>query len=140
MNLSRVLNPPKSVSIEHRLKSWNIEYNFKRNQPYLSRGLNLSRRSNSLNSASGVKAFEIRHLWQMFSFLKKFSILYFVLLGNQFYCNPPIKLCLNIYLIRILEQRLKRSWVFATISTFLIPIYLQTYGVNLWYFKLDSLI
>ena len=31
-----------------------IEYNFKWNQPYLSRGLNLSRGSNSLNSASGL--------------------------------------------------------------------------------------
>ena len=35
-----------------RLKSWNIWYNFKLNQPYLSRGLNLNRRSNSLNSAT----------------------------------------------------------------------------------------
>ena len=52
MNLSRDLNPPKPVSIKHRLKSWNIEYNFKWNQLYLGRGLNLSRRSNSLNSAS----------------------------------------------------------------------------------------
>ena len=30
------------------------KYNFKWNQPYLSRGLNLSRCSNSLNSASGL--------------------------------------------------------------------------------------
>ena len=37
MILSRVLNPQKPVSIERRLKSWNIEYNFKWNQPYLSR-------------------------------------------------------------------------------------------------------
>ena len=36
----------KPVSIERRLKSWNILNNFKRNQPYLSHGLN------SLNSAS----------------------------------------------------------------------------------------
>jgi len=32
---------------------WNIWYNFKWNQPYLNRGLNLNRRSNSLNSAIG---------------------------------------------------------------------------------------
>ena len=38
---------PKPVSIERGPKSWKIEYNFKRNQPYLSRV------SNSLNSASG---------------------------------------------------------------------------------------
>ena len=42
----------KPISIERRLKSWNIEYNFKCNQPYLSRTLNLSCGSNSLNSAS----------------------------------------------------------------------------------------
>ena len=38
MNLSRVSNPQKPVSIEHRLKSWKILYNFQENQPYLSRG------------------------------------------------------------------------------------------------------
>ena len=38
---------------EPRFKSWNIWYYFKWNQPYLSRGLNLNRRSNSLNSAIG---------------------------------------------------------------------------------------
>ena len=54
MDLSHVLNPPKTGSIERRLKSWNYEYDFKRNQPYLSRGFNLSRGSNSLNSASAV--------------------------------------------------------------------------------------
>ena len=43
MDLSRVLNPRKPVSIERRLKSWNIDYDFKWNQPYLSHGLNLSR-------------------------------------------------------------------------------------------------
>ena len=53
-NLSRVSNPPKPVSIEGRLKSWNIKYNFKWNQPYLSRVSNLSRDTNSLNSASGT--------------------------------------------------------------------------------------
>ena len=42
----------KQVSIERRLKSWKIEYNFKWSQPYLSRSLNLNRDSNSLNSAS----------------------------------------------------------------------------------------
>ena len=36
-----------------RLKSWNIEYNFKGNQRYFSCDSNLSRGSNSLNSASG---------------------------------------------------------------------------------------
>ena len=35
MNLSRVSNPKKKVSIERRLQSWNIEYDFKWNQPYL---------------------------------------------------------------------------------------------------------
>ena len=34
-------------------QSWNNEYDFKWNEPYLSRGLNLGRGSNSLNSASG---------------------------------------------------------------------------------------
>ena len=52
MNLNRAQIRQKPVSIEHRLKSWNIEYNFKWNQPYLSRVSNLSRSSNSLNSAS----------------------------------------------------------------------------------------
>ena len=46
MNLSRVSNPPKTGSIERRIKSWNIEYDFMSNQPYLSRG------SNFFNSAS----------------------------------------------------------------------------------------
>ena len=36
------------------LDSLNIWYNFKGNQPYLNRGLNLNRRSNSLNSATGA--------------------------------------------------------------------------------------
>ena len=35
-----------------RLKSWNMVYNFKWNRPYLSRLSNLSRGSNSSNSAS----------------------------------------------------------------------------------------
>ena len=38
--------------MKRRLKSLNIWYNFKWNQPYLNRGLNLNRRSNSLNSAT----------------------------------------------------------------------------------------
>ena len=40
--------PQNPVLIERRLKSWKIEYNFKWNQPYFSRGLN------SLNSDSGL--------------------------------------------------------------------------------------
>ena len=43
-----------SVSKFNELKpgfNWNNEYDFKRHQPYLSRSLTLSRRSNSLNSA-----------------------------------------------------------------------------------------
>ena len=57
-NLSRGLNPPKSAKTRfkwsaRRLKSWNIWYHFKWNQPYLNRGLNLNRRSNSLNSPTG---------------------------------------------------------------------------------------
>ena len=43
---------PRFKSAKTRFKSWNIWYNFKLNQPYLSRGLNLNRRSNSLNSAA----------------------------------------------------------------------------------------
>ena len=42
----RLKFPQKPVSIERRLKSWKIVYNFKWNEPYLSRG------SNSLNSVS----------------------------------------------------------------------------------------
>ena len=54
MNLSRVSNSQKNpVSIERLLKSWNIGYNFKWNQTYLSRRLNLSRGSNTLNLVSG---------------------------------------------------------------------------------------
>ena len=45
----------KPVWIERRLKSWNIEYNFKWNQAYLSRISNFNRGSNSLNPASGAK-------------------------------------------------------------------------------------
>jgi len=37
---------------EPRFKSWNIWYIFKWRQSYLNRGLNLNRRSNSLNSAT----------------------------------------------------------------------------------------
>ena len=48
----RLKSPKKPVSIQRRLKPWKIKYNFKWNQLYLSRGLNLSRGSNSLNSAS----------------------------------------------------------------------------------------
>ena len=45
---------PPFKSAKTRFKSWNIWYNFKWNQPYLSRGLNLNRRSNSLISATGL--------------------------------------------------------------------------------------
>jgi len=38
----RLKSPKKPVSIEPRLKSWNIEYNFKWNQPYLSSGYFIS--------------------------------------------------------------------------------------------------
>ena len=55
----------KLVSIEYLLKSWNIEYIFKWNQIYLSGGLNLSRRPNSLNSASG---------WLISNFIELFTI------------------------------------------------------------------
>ena len=41
------------VKMKRRLKSRNISYHFKWNQAYLNRGLNLNRRSNSLNSATG---------------------------------------------------------------------------------------
>ena len=44
--MSHGLNLPKP-GLKRRLKFWNIWYNFKWNQPYLSRGLNLNRRSNS---------------------------------------------------------------------------------------------
>ena len=43
---------PRFKSAKTRFKSWNIWYNFKWNQPYLNRGINLNRRSNSLNSAT----------------------------------------------------------------------------------------
>ena len=60
MSLSR-----KTVSIERRLRSLNIEYNFKWNQPYLGRVSNLSRGSSSLNLASvrlELVSFKIYHL------------------------------------------------------------------------------
>ena len=43
----------KSGWIERRLWSWNMGYNFKRNQPYLSLVSNLNRGSNGLNCVSG---------------------------------------------------------------------------------------
>ena len=54
---------PRFKFSEHQLinKSWNIEYNFKWNQPYLSRISNLSRGSSSLNSASGCTNHFIRN-------------------------------------------------------------------------------
>ena len=53
---------PRFKSAKTRLKSWNIWYNFKWNQPYLNRCLNLNRRSNSLNSATGCKDIKIE-IW-----------------------------------------------------------------------------
>ncbi len=46
MKLSGVSNLPKKVSIEGRLKSWNMKFNFKWNPSYLSRLSNLSCGSN----------------------------------------------------------------------------------------------
>ena len=48
MNLSRVSNQPKPGF------NWNVEYNFKWNQPYLSRVSNISSGSNCLSSASAL--------------------------------------------------------------------------------------
>ena len=48
---------PRLKSAKTRVKlsaGLNLWYNFKWNQPYLSRGLNLSHRLNSLNSASDL--------------------------------------------------------------------------------------
>ena len=43
LNLSHVSSPPKTgFNYLRRLKSWKIEYNFKWNQPYLSRVSNLN--------------------------------------------------------------------------------------------------
>ena len=45
---------PRFKSAKTRFKlNAGIWYNFKWNQPYLNRGLNLNRLSNSLNSATG---------------------------------------------------------------------------------------
>ena len=73
MNLSRVSNPPKtSFDWAPAYIFKNYSYNFKWNQSYLSRGLNLNRGSNSLNSYSGVRCvlflqfdsnLEIKNLW-----------------------------------------------------------------------------
>ena len=56
--MSRGLNPPKSAKTRFKFSAGlNLETFdtiFKWNQPYLSRGLNLNRRSNSLNSAIGL--------------------------------------------------------------------------------------
>ena len=49
----RLKSPKNRFLNERRLKSWKIEYNFKWNQPYLSRG------SNSLNSASEAEFKEL---------------------------------------------------------------------------------
>ena len=57
MNLSRGLikSAKNQFQLSAGLNLQKLDYNFKWNQPYLSRGLNLSRGSNSLNSASGRK-------------------------------------------------------------------------------------
>ena len=47
----RLKSAKNRFPIERRPKSWNIEYNFKWNQPYFSHVSNLSRGSNFLNSA-----------------------------------------------------------------------------------------
>ena len=53
-NLSRGLNPPKTrFKLSAGLNLETFDTNFKWNQPYLNRGLNLNHRSNSLNSATG---------------------------------------------------------------------------------------
>ena len=54
MNLSRVSVNKNPVLIERRLQSWNVKYNFKWNQPYLSRVSNISSGSNCLSSASAL--------------------------------------------------------------------------------------
>ena len=81
INLSCVLNRQKLVSIERRHKSWNIEYNFKWNQPYLSHVLNLSRRSNSLNSLINTIYIHKPHIQRNQKKRKKdFSITFFQLI------------------------------------------------------------
>ena len=67
MNLSHVSNSQKPVLIERRLKSWQISYNFKWNQSYLTPGLNLSRGSNSLNLASVFAIHSVLELLIIFS-------------------------------------------------------------------------
>ena len=47
-------SPKKPVLVERRLKSWKFLYKCKWNQKNLNRGLDLNRRSNSLNSASDL--------------------------------------------------------------------------------------
>ena len=47
----------------------------------------------------------------------------------------------NLYFYKIFERKglvQQKNWVFASNSDFLIPISLQTDGVNPWYFKLRS--
>ena len=48
----RLESPKNRFQLSTGLNLKKVEYNFKWNQPYLSRGLNLNRSSNSLNSAS----------------------------------------------------------------------------------------
>jgi len=103
----------KTGLIEHRLKSWNcIEYDFKWNNLYLiralnlSQGVNLNRGSNSLDSAS--VSFRFREM------------LFLVL------CR----------LDRHQNSKFPMNCVFGTNSNILIPISLQPNGIKLWYFKL----
>ena len=59
-----------------------MEYNFKLNQPYLSHDLNLSRGSNSLNSASGQIYSYIKFILSVLQNSNFFAIL-FLFLGNR---------------------------------------------------------
>ena len=64
-------------SPKNRFQSKKIEYNFKWNQPYLSRG------SNSLNSASDLLiTFNVSHLYPLtFSFIFSFYIIFTIQVG-----------------------------------------------------------
>ena len=53
----------KPVSIKRRLKSWNIEYNFKWNQPYLSGGLK-ALYEDWIRYLSGIAIFAYRGTWK----------------------------------------------------------------------------
>ena len=69
---------------KRRLKSWNIKYNFKCNQPYLSRGLNLSRVSNLSHSWNSKNPyFEIITRIKTWTRNKRVAILKYICLGLQ---------------------------------------------------------